>query len=225
MNVEDIFLPGHKVLLSVTQAHFPLRFQPVVHLLEPRRMALNLPPKWSRFGMLEVGTQVHLSSQRDECIYGLTGEIESVAADELPSLWVRHDGQVQRVQRRTFYRLDYQAPLTIGRAVLPSEESLGPMAGTLLDVSAGGIGFTLDRELPPETLLEVPRLFEPLVLLPQPDSHLLDVRWCRDQREGGFRVGAAFRFADAAEQDRVARIVHQLQLIRLSRYCRPPNPI
>lgn len=218
MHIEDVFQPGRKVVLSVAESRFPLRFHPVIHRLEPRRVALDLPSRWDRFGMLSVGTRVHVSIHVENSLYGLDGEIEEIHSDAWPSLWVRHDGELKQVQRRTFYRLDYQAPLTIGRVVMPNGEDAGSLEGTLIDLSAGGIGFTLDRPLPPETLLDLPRLFEPLVLLPQPDAHRLSVRWCRPQASGGFRVGAIFCFADAEEQDLVARIVHQLQLIRLSRY-------
>ncbi len=218
MHIEDVFLPGRKVVLSVAESRFPLRFHPVINRLEPRRLALDLPPRWERFGMLSVGTRVYVSIHVSNSLYGLDGEIAGIDPEASPSLWVDHDGQLKQVQRRTYYRLDYQAPLTIVRVVLPSGEDMGPLSGTLVDLSAGGIGFTLERPLPPDTLLDLPRLFEPLVLLPQPDAHRLSVRWCRPQASGGFRAGAIFCFADPEEQDRVARIVHQLQHIRLSRY-------
>jgi len=104
--------------------------------------------------------------------------------------------------------------------VLPDGEILSAFPATLLDVSAGGIGFLSAQILPPESLLEVMRLFEPLVTLQNPKDYLLEVCWCRSERPFGYRTGALFKFQSLKDHDRVAKIINQLQVIRLSRYCR-----
>lgn len=223
VKAETIFMPGKKVILSLKDARFPLRFHPWVHEAGEQALSLNLPEEWWKLADLTPGMEVHLSTVCNECIFNLEGRISDVDREGWPSLRIRHDGRINRIQRRTFYRLEYKIPLMIARADLPDGQRVGSFVGTLFDMSAGGIGFKSERLLPPDTVLEVPRLFDPLVSLKDPQNYLLDVRWCRAFHPEGFRAGAAFRFENAREQERIAKLVHQLQVVRLSRYCRILN--
>ena len=92
---------------------------------------------------------------------------------------------------------------------------------TLVDISAGGLGFWSPVYLAPETILEVPAVFE------ESGRHgtgfRLKVRWCRRLKQG-FRVGAKFEFRTGAEQDAMVRLINRFQIKRLSRQARVRHP-
>lgn len=219
-SAEDIFLVGKKIILAVEDVRYPLRFHPWVNSCDQQTIALDLPDQWWTLSTLTPGMDVQLTTVREECIYGLKGKVQQVNHALRPSLVVLHDNQILRIQRRTFYRLEQKAPLVISRAVLPEGNVLGPLPATLLDISAGGIGCRLERFLPPESRLEIARLFDALISVGFNEGYMLEVRWCRPSQPEGYRLGASFEFENIKDHDRVARIINQLQIVRLSRYTR-----
>ncbi|NTV51419.1 MAG: hypothetical protein HGA76_00185 [Candidatus Firestonebacteria bacterium] len=214
----DIFSPGHKIILSLQDARYPLRFHPWVRGCDHRVLTLELPDRWWRLTAFLPDMRVELSTVREDTIYGLKGRILEVS-QRPPGMIVEHANQLERVQRRTFYRLDHRARVIITQAVFPEGQRLGPWEAWVTDISAGGLGLRVGQFLPPETALSIDKLWEhqdPQMFEAEP--YLLKVRWCRVHHPDGFKIGARFEFQDVKASDRMARIVHQLQVLRLARY-------
>jgi len=181
-------------------------------------MALDLPDRWWQLATFLPDMRVDLSTVREDTIYGLKGRIMEVS-QRPPSLIVEHANQLERVQRRTFYRLDHRARVVVTRASLPEGNTVGPLEGWITDISAGGLGLQLGTFLPPDTMLAMDQLLEqPELAGPAPEPYQLIVRWCRVHHPEGFRIGARFEFQSVQAGDRMARVVNHLQVLRLARY-------
>ncbi len=218
LSAGEVFQPGHKIILTLQDAKYPLRFHPWVKNCDPRFISLDLPDQWWQLTTFLPDMSVDLSTIREDSIYGMKGKILEVS-QRPPLLIVEHNNQLERVQRRTFYRLEHRAHVTLVQVVLPEGNVLGPLPATLFDISAGGLGLRVGQFLPPETLLKIDSLLQALTGQAQPeDPYLLKVRWCRVQRPEGFRIGCRFEFSDMKEYDRMARVINHLQIMRLSRY-------
>jgi c-di-GMP-binding flagellar brake protein YcgR len=213
----EVFMVGHKIILALQDAKFPLRFHPWVRKCDQHHLALELPDQWWRVATFLPEMRVELSTVREDSIYGLKGKVLEVSQHP-PGLLVEHQNQLERIQRRTFYRLEHRAPVVISQVILPEGNILGPMPATLFDISAGGLGLKTVRFLPPETILKIDKLMDVFAAQRPDDPLILKVRWCRAGRPDGYRIGARFEFTDAKEYDRMARMINHLQVMRLSRY-------
>jgi c-di-GMP-binding flagellar brake protein YcgR len=219
MQSVDIFLPGHKVILALEEAHYPLRFHPVVHACDDHWIALSLPEDWHKITNIVPGTKIQLTTVKDECIYSLAAEVKEVNRAKQPSLLVIHKGEIVRIQRRKFYRVDNKTSICLTGLLRPDGEAQADLPAVLTDISAGGIGIKTKLHLPPETKFTVGKMFNSIVSLDEDCTYAFSVRWCQVGQPDGYRAGAAFEFSDPKDQNRIARLINRLQVIRLSRYC------
>jgi c-di-GMP-binding flagellar brake protein YcgR len=218
LSAVEVFMVGHKIILALQDARYPLRFHPWVRACDHHHLSLDLPDRWWQLATFLPDMRVDLTTVREDTIYGLKGRILEVS-QRPPSLIVEHGNQLERVQRRTFYRLDHRARVVLKQAVLPEGNVLGPLEGWVTDISAGGLGLRLGQFLPPETVITIEKLLDHQELqAPEGEPHLLKIRWCRVHHPEGFRLGARFEFQDVKACDRMARLVSQLQVLRLARY-------
>jgi len=91
------------------------------------------------------------------------------------------------VERREYPRLDERWEMTYRKL---SAEEIEPISTFTVNISGGGICFTAEEELEPNTLLAL-ELKSPQ--FPSPIIALAKVVWCRKRGlKGGYEVGAEF---------------------------------
>jgi|GEM_PF-4869369 len=212
---QDLFDPGHRIILGFASNHMPVYFRCEVSFCEGRWLGLNLPPAWQGVTELAPGMHVRLSKSLNEGIFSVRGRIMEVRLPVPPHLIIERLGEIRRDQRRLFYRLAAEQDWTIQRAMLPDGRELAGLKARMMDISASGVGFRLGTFLAPGSRLQTANLFECLPEFPACGCEL-DVVWCRPQRALGYRGGAVILHADPRDQDRLNRIIVELQRRRLA---------
>jgi len=85
---------------------------------------------------LRPGRRVSLEFRDDRAMYRMVSEIVAVKDGPVPLLGIAADGEVERLQRREYYRLPVSVPV---EARPEGEEEAQWMTGHTLDLSAGGM--------------------------------------------------------------------------------------
>lgn len=214
---EEVFLGADDVLLSVAEKKVPFKLKARVEYHDPERLGLILPKGWWRFIRLEPGLEVKLTRLYLGGLYNLWGVILEAQPGQRP-VAIRHENTVERSQRRFFYRVRFEQPFRIQSALLPDGQAHQDLTGSLEDISAGGIGFSLNVFLPPSTQLRADNLLSPILVSAQGVDSRLEVVWCRASRPRGYRLGARFLYESKQEQELMVKLMNQLQRQWLSRY-------
>ncbi|MEW6517334.1 MAG: PilZ domain-containing protein [candidate division FCPU426 bacterium] len=218
MRIEQVFSPHSLLRLIYLDQHRPVQFKARVVGGESGRLELELPEGWWRLRAEGARTQtVRLMRLFQGGLYTQ----EAVIREERPQgshLVVELTGELQRSQRRQFYRVPVGTTLQAEEMPARGGTAGEALQMTLEDISAGGAGLVVPVFLAPGNRL---RLKKAPALPGGLEAHWpaeLEVVWCRVRRPHGFRVGARFVFATDLEQETLARMINRLQLKRRAAY-------
>jgi len=101
------------------------------------------------------GREIEIIFQRQDATYRFqTRIVREDHLEKLPVLVIEPPKQVDRIQRREYFRLDIDLPVRYRKLAAPGGEALCEyMRGMILDLSAGGVKFWAD--IPSELLLDI----------------------------------------------------------------------
>jgi c-di-GMP-binding flagellar brake protein YcgR len=222
MEATSIFSPTKRLILSLPEAQSDISFQPLVIACDTTHITLELPNGWTRFLTLIPGNQVHLATIQKDGIYTLSGLVEAINDHTLPSITVAHNNQAERIQRRTFFRIEHDEPITVSWVQTPEGKRVGSCSGRLVDVSAGGIRILVSEAWSPQTRFSIQHLFSHSEGHQALGPFTCLVCWCRADNQGKYHVGASFEFEHPQEQEGIAKLIHQIQLEQIRHL--GPNP-
>jgi len=111
---------------------------------------LETPLRQTGSGSLSKGDDVEVSYNRKDAAYVFKASITDLFEDESESLKIKKTGDVGRMQRRRFVRLDISGKITF--RVLdsrgPADSGIGnEYPGSLLNISGGGVLFEAETPL------------------------------------------------------------------------------
>jgi hypothetical protein len=216
LTTKEMLEPGSRIVLILASKKSPVKFRTEVGFLQDQVLGLNLPGAWWKLAEFLPGMAVRLYKSLPEGVFYAKGTILEIHQPSPPHLIIECSREINRDQRRLFFRLAAEREFHFNAIVLPEGIGVESCPFQLTDISAGGIGFNLPIFLPPGTRMES----EDLLLILEPEGCFpccLEVVWCRTFRPRGYRLGARFLHADTQAQDRIARIIHQLQWRRIAR--------
>lgn len=122
----------------------------------------NVTLSWPSDGGIRVSFRieesVYLSYTRPDAVYGIQGTIKRIITEPIALIQVHLVGQVERIQRREYVRVQAILPvvMTLNSTV---EEGLSPSITKIItkttDLSAGGMAFHHKAVIPHGTLFDV----------------------------------------------------------------------
>jgi len=151
--INDIFHQDDFIILTLPNQQFPMKFHPQIHQLEKKQIGLRLPLRWWQFFEFTVGMKVRLTKLPPDGVFFISGTVNQVNFNKLPSISVHHDGAIKRDQRRFFYRVTVEHEFIVKDILLPEGQRIMNCPAYLFDVSAGGIGLGVKTFLPPGTTI------------------------------------------------------------------------
>lgn len=137
----------------------------ILHIVDEETLKLSLPIEGSAIVPLEKGGRLFLTFFAKKGIYQCSGEvIDRYKEEKIYLMVVRLTSDLEKIQRRQFYRLFYameiefrewkkQEEITSGRLEEETEEKWNK--GTTVDISGGGCRFNSEFLYPTEAILEL----------------------------------------------------------------------
>lgn len=218
LSVSDVFRLHDYIILTLPEKKMPMKFHPQICMQHDRLIGLELPSRWWQFMEFDLGLNVRLTKLHQDGVFYTSGRVTGINLNKLPSIEITHNGTVKRDQRRFFYRVSVDQQIMIDEITGSGKKSIINCPAVLLDVSAGGIGFGINQFLAPGTVLKVSNLLYPLLSDTGESFYELQVIWCTVQRKYGYRAGACFNYPREKDRDQMAKMVHQVQRLRMNRY-------
>lgn len=119
-------------------------------------LILEMPVRHSGRGSISKGDEVEVSYNRKDACYTFKANIMDLFEGESGSIEISRNDDVKRVQRRKFVRLDIAGEMKfrILDTTDPSKSDIGrPNTGSLLNISAGGVLFETESNVPEGAML------------------------------------------------------------------------
>ncbi len=219
LTVADMIQPAEYLILTLPDEQLPMKFHPQVISIDGDQLGLKLPFRWWQFFEFTPGMTVRLSLLHPDGVFFITGLIKQVNFNKQPNLLVAHDNAIKRDQRRFFYRVNVDQEIVIKELVFPEGQRIMNCPARISDISAGGLGLTVEIFLPPGTVLTLKDLLVLLLEEPMPrEDCQLQVVWCRKSKRQTYRIGACFNYADVRAQDEMVKMINQVQRLKLIKY-------
>jgi c-di-GMP-binding flagellar brake protein YcgR len=152
---------------------------------------LEMPIRQSGNISLNKGDNVVVTYNKADSIYTFKASVLDLFEED-GAVAIEKKSEATRVQRRKFIRLDISGQMTL-RALnsgAGQERGLGPeIAGTLLNISAGGLLFECAEELEAESLIVLSFSLKSKHSL---NNILAVIKRCEGSRGEGYLIGAEF---------------------------------
>lgn len=158
--ISTILSIGNKVELVQGQKKHLYKSK-IMDILDEETLKLSLPIEGSVVIPLEKGSHFELVFYCGAKLYSCRGEItERYKENKLYLMNVRLTSELEKLQRRKFYRLSYAMDIKFREFQeeenpLPEEKELPWLRGTTVDISGGGCRFNAPTPCKVDTKLEV----------------------------------------------------------------------
>ncbi len=169
----------------------------------------------SFLGSLETGDRIKVRFWRhDDTEYRFRTRI--VETDQTTtSIVIEHSTNLERIQKRDFFRVEVKFPIRfylLNEAEMrePPEPAGNARSGTVIDLSAGGLGLMTSEEIPPEHLILIDPDFEGQFPLAGLIGRPVDQR----PGESEFSVRIEFERLSPGRESELVSAVQQQQLRR-----------
>jgi c-di-GMP-binding flagellar brake protein YcgR len=111
---------------------------------------------------LRLEQVVEFSLVRNGIPYGFTGRVQETNPDPPPQIWVRLTGEIEKIQRRQYFRIKCFMPVEITGCISKESTESGERQSqglyvktTTYDLSAGGLSIRHSIRIPEESIIEV----------------------------------------------------------------------
>lgn len=111
--------------------------------IRPEGVIIDRPVIDQRLLPAEKGKAIEIVFQRQDATYRFYSSIiREMMLDRLPVLLIEAPREIERIQRREFFRLDLDLPLRYCKLSRYGGEAVGPIkTGKVINLSAGGVKF------------------------------------------------------------------------------------
>jgi len=160
---------------------------------------------------LKPGRRVSLEFRDDRAMYRLVSEIVAVKDRPVPLVGVSADGEVERLQRREYYRLPLSVPVEARREDEPEGQWV---TGHTLDLSAGGMRLSIRLDAQERDRLEL-RIYvgeeDMIPAVAEVVRREVPVGPQLPERVPRGRFGLRFVEIDTRDRDRIVRFIFKEQ--------------
>ncbi len=205
------------------------KFRTRVEEVTPEALAVSDPfVGW--IGSVPAGAAVKGSYSSDQsAVYKFQSIIEKRAAGPVPLLFLKVPREVERVQRREFFRLDVDIAIRIqilkndvpeggfdpkAPPPVPVPAEVPVKTGQIKDMSAGGLCMILDMPLADNTLLEVYLDFPDGRVLRLIGQALRTIKTIETKKQKAYWLAVKFIGANDRDRDLITSFIFKEQLRR-----------
>jgi len=179
-----------RVVLTLEKHGKRAEFVSRVEDIKRNAYVLEMPLRQSGELQFQKGDPVEVIYSRHDAVYSFKASILDLFEGDAKTMRIEKTSDVHRTQRRKYVRLDISGKMQFKTLDIENRDNIGSdMAGTLLNISAGGVLFESSVRLPESGFIMVSftlRGHQPL------NGILAVVKRCDGSINAGYLIGAEF---------------------------------